>query len=319
MTQKILILGAAGRLGKACAIAFRDAGWAVTSLVRPGALMRAAERTEVIEADALDRDAVVAAAKDADVILNAVNFPFAAWPEKLLAQNDIAIAAAEASGATLLSPGNLYVYGPDMPSGIDETTPMRPASRKGKLRLAAEQRLAAARARTIVLRAGDFYGGTNFGSWFDLVVARDVDIGVVRYPGPLLTPHAWAYLPDLARACVRLAEKRDGLEPHAVFGFPGHPANGGQMLAAIRDALQKGLKRRRFPWLMLRLGRPFVAQWREVVEVSHLWKRPHRIDGAKLRAAIGDLPETPFAEAVAGALDDLGLRRPAAPPAEAKA
>ena len=36
MTTRILVLGAAGRLGFAAAEAFRDAGWQVTGLVRPG-------------------------------------------------------------------------------------------------------------------------------------------------------------------------------------------------------------------------------------------------------------------------------------------
>ncbi|BAT58005.1 NAD dependent epimerase/dehydratase family protein [Variibacter gotjawalensis] len=309
MTEKILILGAAGRLGKACAKAFRDAGWDVISFVRAGADMRAAEGTTVIQGDALDDEDVLAAAKGASVILNAVNFPFGQWPAKILPQNAVAIAAAEATGATLMLPGNLFVYGKDMPPEIDETTPMHPQSRKGKLRLAVEQKIAVSSARTITLRAGDFFGGTNFGSWFDLVIARDVDLGVVRYPGPLLVPHAWAYLPDLAETFVKLAEKRDTLEQHAVFGFPGHPASGFELLAAIRAAMQKGLKRRSFPWFMLWLGSPFIANWREIVEVSHLWKRPNRIDGTKLQAAIGDIPETEFHHAVTQALDDLALRR----------
>ena len=36
MTSRVLVLGAGGRLGHKAAEAFRDAGWTVTSLVRPG-------------------------------------------------------------------------------------------------------------------------------------------------------------------------------------------------------------------------------------------------------------------------------------------
>ena len=38
--------------------------------------------------------------------------------------------------------------------------------------------------RSLVLRAGDFFGGEGRGVWFDLVVARDVAKGKVCYPGP---------------------------------------------------------------------------------------------------------------------------------------
>ena len=36
MSGRILVLGAAGRLGYTAAEAFRDAGWTVKGLVRPG-------------------------------------------------------------------------------------------------------------------------------------------------------------------------------------------------------------------------------------------------------------------------------------------
>ena len=36
MSDSILIMGAGGRFGHAAAEAFRDAGWRVKSLVRPG-------------------------------------------------------------------------------------------------------------------------------------------------------------------------------------------------------------------------------------------------------------------------------------------
>jgi len=41
MSARILVLGAAGRLGHKAAETFRDAGWIVTSLMRPGGAARA--------------------------------------------------------------------------------------------------------------------------------------------------------------------------------------------------------------------------------------------------------------------------------------
>ena len=61
--------------------------------------------------------------------------------------------------------------------------------------------------RAIVLRAGDFFGGGS-GSWFDLVIAKEIGRGRLTYPGPLDVEHAWAYLPDFAKTLVRLAEQR---------------------------------------------------------------------------------------------------------------
>jgi len=172
MSARILVLGAAGRLGHKAAETFRDAGWIVTSLMRPGGAARAPAHTTVLEIDALDHAAVGKAARGVDVVLHALNPPYTDWARLALPLAYSAVAAAETAGATLLFPGNLYNYGSPLPPVIDENTPMRPSSRKGQLRVAIEDRLmeAAERGvRTIILRAGDFYGGGP-GSWFDLVL-----------------------------------------------------------------------------------------------------------------------------------------------------
>ena len=121
-----------------------------------------------------------------------------------------AIAAAEGNGATLLFPGSVWNYGRGMPPVLDESTPMQPTTRKGGMRVEIEQRIQEAcdrGMRAIILRAGDFFGGGS-GSWFDLVIAKDIERSRLTYPGPLDVEHAWAYLPDFAATLVRLAEQR---------------------------------------------------------------------------------------------------------------
>src|SRR5207244_2579694 len=117
-----------------------------------------------------DHNAVAQAARDADVVLHALNPVYTQWPSRALPLAYSAIAAAESAGATLLFPGNLYNYGKGLPSRIDETTPMLPSARKGRLRLAIEDRMqeAAERGlRVVIMRAGDFFGDGR-GSWLDL-------------------------------------------------------------------------------------------------------------------------------------------------------
>ena len=147
MNSRVLVLGAGGRLGHKAAEAFRDAGWTVTSLVRPGRASRAPAGTEAVEVDALDHAAVSTAARGADVILHALNPFYTDWSRLALPLAYSAITAAETTGATLMFPGNLYNYGSPMPPVIDETTPMRPSSRKGQMRVAMEDRMAEATER----------------------------------------------------------------------------------------------------------------------------------------------------------------------------
>ncbi|MEA2903929.1 MAG: hypothetical protein QOI12_1316 [Alphaproteobacteria bacterium] len=308
MSGRILVLGAAGRIGYAAAEAFRDAGWTVVALVRPGAKLRAPRGTDVVEVDAFDRLAVAEAAQHTDIVLHALNPPFTKWAQFALPLAYAAINAAEANGATLMLPGNLYNYGADLPAVIDETTPMRPSARKGMLRVTMEQRMreAAERGmRTVVLRAGDFFGGGR-GSWLDLVLAKEIGAGVVTYPGPPEVVHEWAYLPDLVAALVRLAAVRERLAMFESFGFPGHAVTGRAFVAALEQAVGHALTVKPMSWWLIHALRPIVPMSRELSEMAYLWQRPHRIAGDKLKAAIGEVPHTRLDVAVARALKELG-------------
>jgi nucleoside-diphosphate-sugar epimerase len=308
MSGRILVLGAAGRLGHKAAEAFRDAGWSVASLVRPGSAERAPPRTEIVEIHALDHAAVGNAAGGADVVLHALNPPYTEWSRLALPLAYGAITAAETAGATLLFPGNLYNYGSPLPAVIDEATPMRPTSRKGQLRVAIEDRIAEAAergVRTIIVRAGDFYGGGR-GSWFDLVLAKEIGAGRITYPGPLDVAHEWTYLSDFAATLVRVATIRETLPQLAHLGFPGHAVTGHEFAAAIARAMRRKLETKRMTWWLIHALRPVVPLCRELSEIAYLWNEPHRIDGAKLGATIGAIPHTPLDLAVGRALEDLG-------------
>jgi nucleoside-diphosphate-sugar epimerase len=311
-TGRILVLGAAGQLGRIAAQTFRAAGWQVASLVRGHATADVAPGTEVVEVDARDIDGVIEAARGADVILHALNVPYTQWWAAALPLAESAIAAARASGATLVFPGNLFIYGIGIPAIVDEATPVRPTSRKGEIRAAIEARLRDATdqgVRVIILRSGDFFGGAGIGSYFDRILVREISVGRLTYPGPLDVVHEWAYVPDLCEAMLRLVDARAGLEPFAQFGFPGHAVTGRALVGAIARACGRGFKVNGMPWTMLRLLGLAVPVFRELSEVSYLWSTPHAIDGTRLAAVIGDLPLTPLDRAVASALLNLGIRR----------
>jgi nucleoside-diphosphate-sugar epimerase len=218
-----------------------------------------------------------------------------------------AITAAETAGATLLFPGNLYNYGSVLPPVIDETTPMHPSSRKGRLRVAMEERMAEAAERgmrVIILRAGDFYGGGG-GSWLDLVITKDIRRNGLTYPGLLDVVHEWAYLPDIVLAAVRLAGIRNRLPPFETFGFPGHAVTGREFTTAIAKSTSRKLAVKPMTWWLIHALRPIVPLCRELSEIAYLWDQPHRIDGSKLEAALGKVAHTRFDIAVARALGEL--------------
>ena len=211
---------------------------------------------------------------------------------------------AEALGARFLLPGNVYNFGRALPAQLTLDTPEVANTRKGALRIMLEaelrQRAQAGRLRSSVLRAGDFFGGGP-GSWVDLVIAKHLAAGRLDYPGPLDQAHAWAFLPDLARAFVDVAahaEPRD----FARWQFAGHTLTGAQLLRGLREAAEaqglrpaRGWRERRMAWWPIRLAAPLVPMAREIAEMAYLWDRPHALVDA-LPRPIGS---TPLAQAMA--------------------
>jgi nucleoside-diphosphate-sugar epimerase len=306
MKGRILVLGAAGRLGAASAEAFRDSGWQVKGLVRPGRSGAVPRRIEAVEA--VTRDEAIEAARGCDVVLNALNPVITEWGKNALSLAYAAISAAEANGATLLFPGSVWNYGRTMPPMLDESTPMQPSTRKGAMRVEIEQRIREATdrgMRAIVLRAGDFFGAGR-GSWLDLVIVKDIARQRLTYPGPLDVVHSWAYLPDFTETLVRLAERRADFGACETFGFPGHAMTGNELIATIEAVTKTKFNTRLMSWWLLKTFGQFIALGRELSELEYLWRVPHRLSGAKLQEAIGTIPHTPLPQTVTASLRALG-------------
>jgi nucleoside-diphosphate-sugar epimerase len=324
----VLVLGATGGIGGEVARQLRDAGWQVRALKR--GLPRDGEQRDGftwIGGDAMSRDDVLRAARGCSVIVHAVNPPgYRRWAELVLPMLDNTIAAAIAQRATIVLPGTVYNYGPDVFPLLTEDAPQNPTTRKGAIRVEMERRLRAATqpgARVIIVRAGDFFGPrTTANSWFSQgIVKPGQPVRTVYLPADPGVGHSWAYLPDTARTMVELLARRESLEPFANFHMSGYwDADGTEIAKAIqRVVARRGGKvptTRRFPWWLIRLASPFVTTFRELLEMRYLWRRPVRLNNARLVAVLGREPHTPLDEAVEATLVGLGcLSAPTAPDA----
>ena len=335
-TRTVLILGAQGRFGGAAAQAFAAAGWRVLAQARRGDGM--------LQLPLTDTEGLVDVARGASAVVYAVNPLYTRWDAEMLPLARAGMAVAERLGATFMLPGNVYAYGEGMPVRLDETTPEHPSTSKGRLRQQLETELAERaqrgltsaprpagpavprgdlsspakpdRLKSVIIRAGDFYGHGR-GSWIDLLIAKKLAAGRLTYPGPLDVPHAWAYLPDLARAFVAVASA-DGLSDHERLHFAGHTLTGRQLLDAIEAAarqvgITRSIRRSRMAWWPLQIGGLVVPMLRELSRMSYLWQVPHELDGRRLAQRVGALPMTPVDVALRRTLLDLGHGAATAP------
>ncbi|HMJ15124.1 MAG TPA: NAD-dependent epimerase/dehydratase family protein, partial [Polyangiaceae bacterium] len=307
-----LIVGITGGIGRETARALLAAGWRVRALhrapekVAPG--LDDLGPIEWVKGDAMNAADVVAAAGGVGLVLHAANpAGYKNWQGLQLPMLESSIAAAKAASARLVFPGTVYNFGPDAFPLVDEASPQRPETRKGRIRVQMEERLKAAAdsgVPVLVVRAGDFFGPRSTGnSWFSAALVKPGRrVRSVMYPGARDVGHAWAYLPDLAQTIVQLVERSSELRPFDVFHFGGHWFERGVEMAEA-TCLAAGVpvsKIRSFPWFAIYLLAPFAETFREMLEMRYLWKVPVRLDNRKLVAFLGREPHTPI---------DVALRR----------
>jgi len=140
-TRTVLILGANGRFGLAAAQAFAAAGWHVLAQVRRGAAVGMPAAAELVQAPLGALADVLREQPAPDVVVHGINPVYTRWDEEALPAARASMDLAERLGARFMLPGNVYNYGEAMPALLDESTPQRPTTAKGRIRVEMEDEL----------------------------------------------------------------------------------------------------------------------------------------------------------------------------------
>lgn len=309
--KRALVLGVTGGAGYEIARALIQRGWQVRAMARrpvPARLPQA----EWVVGDALNAADVAAAAIGADVIVHGVNPPgYKDWAKLVLPMLENTVAAAKISGARIFLPGTIYNYGRDALPLLTEDAPQRPHTRKGRIRVQMEQRLEVATqegVRTLILRAGDFFGASAGNSWFSQgMVTPGRPVKKITYPGKRDAGHAWAYLPDYGQATAALLDREAELAAFERFHFRGHYfARGVAFAEAVRAANGGKGKIAAMPWPALVLLSPFVRIFRELAEMRYLWEETAELDNTRLVSFLGHEPHTDIMDALSWTLAAMG-------------
>lgn len=294
MTRSVLILGASGRFGRACSKAFSDGGWQVQHFDRSA-------------------DNLMIAARGVQVIVNGWNPDYPDWAAQVPDLHAQVIDAARSSGATVIVPGNVYVFGAQTLGPWSENTTHQARNPLGCIRIEMEAAYRRSGVRTILLRAGDFLDTRASGNWFDMIMTKDLAKGRFTYPGNPDLSHVWAYLPDLARAAVALADLGDSLPVYADVPYPGYLLTGQELLAAVNRVVARPTRLKHMNWLPLQLARPFWAMGRCLLEMRYLWTTAHCLNGTLIETLLPDFHQTPLDVAIASALPSELIERDVQP------
>ncbi|MEM7567757.1 MAG: NAD-dependent epimerase [Pseudomonadota bacterium] len=248
-------------------------------------------RMEGLAADLSDPAAAIAACSGAATVTFAVAPPYTSWPQDFPALQEAAIRGAAEAGAVLVAVENLYGYG--RAGRLRESDVLSATTRKGRVRAEMSARLMAAHAdgtvRATAGRASDLFGpGMAVSALGERVWPQLLQGRAISWIGDPDVPHTFSYLPDFARALVRL-----GAEPQAwgrAWHIPSPPDR--TLREVLEDAARLGQtpppRVRRMPSPVLKLLSFVSPLLREVEEMAYQFEAPFHMDTSDYAATFGD-------------------------------
>lgn len=264
--------------------------------------------TEVVHADLHSKESVIEAAQGVDVVVHAANVPYAEWPRLVPRLAENALAAAEAAGASLAFPGNVYVYGHPRSRPVTEGHPQEPQTEKGKLRVAVEKMFLEAhrdgRIRLVLPRYPDFYGPGVMHEIYRPIFEGALTGKPCRWPLDADAPHEFILIDDAAEAMLTIINTpaAQGRAVHVPGPRPITPREFIRLVYAAAGSHEPTV--RVFGRGFFRLVGLFNPLARSAYEMAYLFDDPVLLDGSLYREVTGrPHPATPYEDGVRRTMD----------------
>ncbi len=244
---------------------------------------------EVVAADVAELASARRACDGAEVVFACIGLPtYTTWNEVWPAMMAGLLAGAEFAGARLVFADDLYMYGP-VDGPLTEDLPLSDHGKKPALRSRLtrmwQRAHAEGRVRVAAVRPSDFYGpGVRLSALGDVVVGRAVAGKTANVLGKPSAPHTFAYMPDVVRALVTIADAADDAYGQAwhVPSAPALPMR--ELVARVYRELGRRPKMRVASHGLLWLAGLFDGDMRELRELLYQWTKPYVVDHSKFAA-----------------------------------
>jgi nucleoside-diphosphate-sugar epimerase len=236
-----------------------------------------------------------------DVVVHAANAPYAEWSRLVPRLAENALAAAEAVGAILAFPGNVYVYGLPRTRPVTEDHPQEPDTEKGKIRVAVEAMLLRAhregRIRLALPRYPDFYGPGVVNELFAPIFEGALAGKPCRWPLDADAPHEFILIDDAAEAMLKLIST-PAAHGRAVHVPGPNPTTPREFIRLAYEAAGRPEPTIRIVGRgMFRFAGLFNRTVRAAYEMAYLFDHPILLDGSLYRTVTGSpYPATSYEE-----------------------
>jgi nucleoside-diphosphate-sugar epimerase len=307
MTTARHVIFGTGAIALATLEALRRRGETVRLVNRSGHAA-VPDDVEVVGGDARDPAFTTAVAQGAEVLYQTLNPPYHEWTAQFPALQAGVLAAAEATGARLVSMENVYMYGRPNGQPLTENRAYAAHTTKGQLRGQMARELLAAhhagRVQVAIGRASDYFGprGGGQSNLGDRVFPAALAGKTATVLGDPDQPHTYTYIPDIGEGLAILGEHPDA--PGEVWHLPNDPdtRTTRQLVDTVYTlAGQPRAKLRAMSPLLLRalgLVNPTV---RELLEMQYQFAEPFIVDSSKITDKLA-ATATPIDQALADTL-----------------
>jgi nucleoside-diphosphate-sugar epimerase len=292
-TNQHHVIAGAGPVGSGLALSLASMGHRVSVVTRSGAAPVGANITAV-RGDVGDAAWFTSVVAGAATVTNAVNPPYGSWDRDWPPLHRSLMAAAQSSGAVLVSMENLYAYGSPAHAGgvMREDDPFLAASVKGKVRAQMSNEIFAAHAagdiRAVSIRASDFFGpGVTDAAIGERGIKQLLVGKKVQLIGNADVPHSVSYMPDVVRALTIAAT--DSRTWGRAWHVPSAPAvTQREMWGMLATAAGLGEPKLQ---MLSGVGRRMIGLvmpiMRQIEEVAYQFDEPFVMDSSPFTEAFG--------------------------------
>jgi nucleoside-diphosphate-sugar epimerase len=297
-SKKAAIVGATGPTGNHLARILVERNERVRVISRSASNLARCfpdELVEKIAADATDESATARALEGCDLVYDCIGLPGELIAQHPVTARSIAKATRD-SGARCVQISSYWAYLPIVTLPLTENHPRVGGPEWSRYRREAEDILQDAGA--CVLHLPDFYGPYVHTSTIQNALIDAANHRPMNWIGGADVERELIYVPDAMRIAAEIATRGDAFGERYVL--PGSGAIAGAEVARLA-----GGKLRAASPMLLRLVSLFDKNLRGFMPMVPHYARTITYDASKLRALIGAIPMTPYAEGIRQTLDSI--------------
>jgi nucleoside-diphosphate-sugar epimerase len=259
---------------------------------------------QLLAADLTDPEAVLKAVEGSEITYLTAGLPYDAkvwkkqWPK--IIQN--VLSACQAHDSKLVFFDNVYMYDPAHIPHMTEETPMKPSSKKGKVRMQLVNMIMdevqKGTLTALIARSADFYGPQNSNSVLIETVYKNLKNG--KPANWFCSPnfkHSFTYTPDAGKATALLGNTPDAY--NQVWHLPTDPniLTGREWVRLFAKAMEVQPRMQVLPKFMVRVLGIFLPILRESYEMLYQYDRNYFFDSSKFEKRF-NVQATPYEKGV---------------------